>query len=373
MGKILFVANVTKEHINKFHIPTIQALKDKGWTVDVASSGEESVTVCDTHYQTSWKRSPFSLATFKGVNELKQIILENDYDLIYCHTPVGGLVTRLPAMFIGKRKRKVKIVYCAHGFHFYKGAPWINWAVYYPIEKFLAKFTQTIITINPEDFESAKRKFSKQTAVKLIPGVGIDFSRLNVADKKTVRSTYRKELDIPDDGTVMIYVAELIKNKNQAMLLKMLKKLEETSSDNYLVLVGPDHYDGKISGMVEQLNITEKVRLTGWRNDVGELFAMSDICVASSIREGFGINLVEAMYAGLPVVATENRGHVSVIEDGESGLLVAVDDYQAAAKKIEELKTNQVLRKKLSQVDVTKYESQAVAKEITQLLIAEVS
>ena len=114
--KILFVANVAKEHIIKFHLPTIKVFKQNGWIVDVACSGKEVIPFCDFQYHTSWRRSPFTFATFKGISQLKRIINQGKYDVVYCHTPLGGLVSRIAAQ--KARKTGTKVIYCAHGLHF---------------------------------------------------------------------------------------------------------------------------------------------------------------------------------------------------------------------------------------------------------------
>ena len=147
--KLLLVANVVKEHVLKFHVPTIKALKARGWTVDVAASGEEDVPCCDRQIRGVWKRSPFTPDTLRGVRQLRRLLDEEHYDIVYCHTPVGALVARLAA--IPARRRGTKVVYFAHGFHFFTGAPLINWLLFYPIQWLLAHVTDLLITLNDED------------------------------------------------------------------------------------------------------------------------------------------------------------------------------------------------------------------------------
>ena len=367
MKKILFVANVAKEHILKFHLPTINEFVENGFTVDVACAGEEEVPGCRNQYKMSWKRSPFSFKTFKGIRELKKILDRERYDIVYCHTPVGGLATRIAAR--KSRKKGTKVIYCAHGFHFYKGASLLNWCLYYPVEKVLSYMTDVIFTINKEDQEFAQRKMAKNAKVMRIPGVGINTSRLRVVDGALERSTVREELGIPQDSAVLIYVAELIKNKNQGMLIDTVKELREDGFDVYLMLVGPDHYDSFYQNKASECGVSDRVIFTGWRSDIGRLMHAADICVASSVREGFGINLVEAMYCGLPVIATRNRGHVTVVNDGENGFLVDVDDVHTMARRVKLLLTDDDLRRNMSRVDVSSYDSGDVAKELYEIIV----
>ena len=322
--KILFVANVDKEHILKFHIPTIKMLRDKNWIVDVACAGNEEIPFCNNRYVLHYERSPFTPKLFKGISELCKIINENDYDIVYCHTPVGGLAARIAS--IKARKKGSKVIYFAHGYHFYKGAPLLNWLIYYTIEKIMSLFTDSIITINDEDFEITKKNFRNCTPYK-INGIGIDTEKFEAdTDNSDIRAQYRESMNIPADATVLVYLAELIKNKNQLFLLRVLKKLIDDGNNNiYLVLAGIDHADGKVENYAEELNI----------------YCMSDICTASSIREGFGLNIAEAMLCSIPVVAAENRGHNTIIKDGYNGYLVPQGDENTFAEKILSLINNE--------------------------------
>ena len=366
MTKILLVANVAKEHINKFHIPTIKYFQSKGWQVDVACSLDEEVPAGTNVYNMSWKRSPFTWGSFKGIKELKALIAKEKYDIIYCHTPVGGMVARFAARSF--RKDGVKVVYCAHGLHFYKGASLVNWLIFYPMEKWMAKMTDMFITINPEDYERVKKRFNKGMQVEMIHGIGVNFSRLDIDNPRNVRKIYRAELHIPDEAKVLIYVAEILKNKNQQMLIYALKEMHEKGWNAYLLLPGPNHSNGEYQKLVDNLGLQEYVKFLGWRSDIGQLMAASDICVASSIREGFGINLVEAQYCHLPVVAVDNRGHRAIIKDGEKGYLIPLNNYKMMAEKVMFVLDNKEEYDHLSNIDVSVYKSENIAATIFKCL-----
>lgn len=358
--KILFVANVDKEHICKFHIPTIRYFKSQGWQVDVACSGNTEVPECDHRYYGKWKRSPFRFGTISGTLQLWKILKENKYDVIYCHTPVGGFVARVAAIGL---KNKPKVVYFAHGFHFFKGGPKVMWLTIYPIEKLLSHFTDLIITLNKEDYELAMRKLATHAKIIQSPGIGVDFSRLSLSDKESIRTQYRKDFGV-EDKTVLIYIAELIENKNQKMLIDVVKKISEKRNDVVLLLVGSDHADGAYQKYAKETDVDDKVIFTGWRSDIGALLAMSDICVASSVREGFGINLVEAMYVGLPVVAVANRGHKTIIEDGKNGFLVPLNDVETMSNRILQIMKDPYIKAKFSNLDIAKYDANIIAKNL---------
>ncbi|MBO7364434.1 MAG: glycosyltransferase family 4 protein [Lachnospiraceae bacterium] len=390
--KILFVANTAKEHLNKFHLPAIRALKARGWQVDCASNGDEPVPYCDHDYRMSWQRNPFSRDTFTGIRELKALLAETHYDIIYCHTPTGGMVARIAAR--AARKQGTKVVYCVHGLHFYRGAPLKNWLVYFPAEKWLAGKTDAIFTVNREDYGTAYRMLSKARKglsevekaeskvfnehsgvyripeVRLVPEVGINTARLRTEDPAADRARIRAQYQIPEDAFVMIYIAELIPNKNQGMLLRALKILRDGGRNAHLVLVGPDHASGVYQKEAAELGLADRVTFTGWQSDIGPLLYASDVCTASSIREGFGINLAEAMYCGLPVVATDNRGHRMIVEDGVNGFLVPVDDSEAMAARVASLMDDRAFYARFASRDASGYDAERIAQEIADRLEA---
>ncbi len=156
MKKVLFLSNTA--NFSKFNRPYMRWFKAKGWQVDYCSAGEEEVADCDNQFAISIARSPFSLKNIRAYHEVKKILLENQYDILHCHTPMGGVIGRLAAKKLWQ-KGKIKVIYTAHGFHFYKGAPLLNWLLYCPVEKWLSHYTDVIVTINEEDYEKAKKSF----------------------------------------------------------------------------------------------------------------------------------------------------------------------------------------------------------------------
>lgn len=180
MPRILFVSNTA--NFSKFNRPYMRDLRARGWTVDYASPCEEEVPDCDHSYKIGIRRSPFSLNNIKAVLQVKKLLKKNGYDIIHCHTPMGGAIARLAAKRLWRQK-KIKVIYTAHGFHFYKGAPLLNWLVYYPIEKHLAKFTDVLITINEEDFELAKKRFLAGEVIKM-DGVGVNLEKFAPLEEK---------------------------------------------------------------------------------------------------------------------------------------------------------------------------------------------
>lgn len=154
MNKILFLSNTA--NFSKFNRPFMRWFSERGWQVDYCSAGEERVLDCHNQFAISIARSPFSLRNLRGLVQLKGILEKGDYQILHCHTPMGGVLGRLAAVKL-RRQGKIKVMYTAHGFHFYSGAPLLHWLLYYPMEKLLAQWTDVIITINQEDYDRAKR------------------------------------------------------------------------------------------------------------------------------------------------------------------------------------------------------------------------
>lgn len=325
MKKVLFVAHVDS-HIRHFHIPYLKYFKEKGYEVHVATSNDENeeFPYCDVKHTICMERNPFKLNNIKAIKQMKKLFEAEKFDLVHCHTPMGGVVTRLA----GKKARKegMKIFYTAHGFHFYKGAPKKNWLVYYPVEKYLSKFTDVLITINKEDYELAKDKFHAKH-VELVHGMGVDDKKFT--DEKLPVDEYvslRNELGLTSNDFVMMYVAELNSNKNQVMLIDAMKSLVKIAPNIKLCLVGKGILEEEYKKKIEKLDLTKNVILAGYRSDVDRLLKISDLCVATSKREGLPINLVEASLSGIPILTLKNRGHVEITKDNVNGFLFETEN-----------------------------------------------
>lgn len=327
--KILIVANYAKEHINKFHISTIERFKQLGWSVDVACRADADIPFADNVYDLPIERNPFRIQTILAIFKLKKILENENYDVVHVHT-LAGKITGILAAKLCKRDG-IKIVYSAHGFQYYHGASLIEWA-FLPLDKMLVRNIDVLITANGEDYHTAlKYKFRAKNIIQCC-GVGVKLDKFR--KEGTNRDTMRKKLGIPNDVPVLIYVAELNKNKNQIMLIKMFSEVKKKIPDIQMLLVGPDHYNGKIQRMIQKEHFSDCIHCLGWRSDVPNLIKASDIAVASSIREGFGLNIVEYMACDIPVVASDNRGHRETIEDGVTGFLVSKNDYETMAERV---------------------------------------
>lgn len=321
MKKVLFVATVAKTHIKVFHLPFLKMFKDMGWETCVAAKndfGTEKVDLpyCDHFYDLPFKRSPIDPSNIKAYKQLKNIIDSQQFDIIHCHTPVGGVVARMAAA--SARKKGTKVIYTAHGFHFYKGASKLNWLIFYPIEKMCAHLTDVLITINQEDYQLAQKKI-KAKRIEYVPGVGVDLQKYGKTNVD--RSVKRRELGIPDDVKVLLSVGELNKNKNHETVIRALAKI----SNVHYMIAGQGPLKEHLQKVADDLGIADRVKLLGYRDDVAELCAAADIFVFPSFREGLPLSLMEAMASGLPCVVSRIRGNTDLIDENGGVLFDPTD------------------------------------------------
>lgn len=326
MKKVLFTATVDS-HITCFHIPYLKYFKEQGYIVHVATNGKEDIPYCDMHFTIPFRRSPFKKDNLKAIRQLKKIVEKEQYDLIHTHTPMGSVVTRLAS-----KNTKTRVIYTAHGLHFYKGAPLKNWLLYYPVEKILSRITDTIITINKEDYNFASKKF--HCNVKYVKGVGIDPQKFSIKLTNKEKNDLRKSLNIKKTDFVMIYPAELSVNKNQLFLIDLMEKLVKKYPDIHLLLPGKNTWNYDYEIILKNKNLLNNVHLLGYRSDINKLLQISNLSISSSKREGLPVNIMEAMISNLPVVAYNCRGVSDLIKTNVNGFTINKFDINKFINKI---------------------------------------
>lgn len=375
MKKVLFVATVVKKHINVFHLPYLKWFKENGFETHVCAGNDFEnkedliIPFCDKYYNLPFERSPFRIKNVKIYRELKGLIETNNYDIIHCHTPMGGALARLASR--ASRKRGTKVIYTAHGFHFFKGAPFKNWLVYYPIEKWLSKYTDCLITINNEDYKIAKRKFKSET-VKLVNGVGINIKQFSPPSLE-YKLKLRNEYGFKVDDFLLIYVGELSYRKHQDLLIKTVYQVSNKIPNIKLLLVGTGDLLEEYKQLVNNLGLEDKVIFLGFRKDVNKLMSLSDVAVSSSRQEGLPVNIMEAMATGLPVVATDCRGNRDLVKNENNGYIVKDEKIQSFSEAIERLYLSEDLLKSLGKNSnnlIKSYTLNKVLKEVEKVYLS---
>ena len=335
--KVLLTATV-QSHICQFHKPLVEVLHAHGCEVHVAARNNLAeknglkLDFVEKVFDIPFSRSPKSKDNLKAEKMLKQIINEGNYDVIHCNTPMGGIVTRIAAK--QARKNGTRLIYTAHGFHFYEGSPKKNWMVYYPIEKYFSRKNDTLITITHEDYRLAKKKFYCQ--VEHIHGVGVDEKRYFPVSKEE-KLRLRKEMGFGENQKLLLCVGELLPNKNQKMAIHAMQRIVKQYPDAILFIAGNGPEKENLENEIKQCNLEKNVKMLGYCTHLQDYQHIIDILVACSYREGLPLNIVESMLSGNPVVASINRGHKELIHNGENGYLVSCNDSEAMADRTLEL------------------------------------
>lgn len=343
MKMVLLTATV-QSHIAQFHRPLADVLHENGYEIHVAAKnnlGEKNglkLDFADKVFDVPFSRSPKSIDNIKAYFRLKEILSNNSYEVIHCNTPVGGIITRLAAM--NARKHGTKVFYTAHGFHFYKGAPKKNWIVFYPIEKLMARFCDTLITITKEDYQLARRKL--HTNVEYIHGVGVYTERYHAADE-TEQLMLRKKENLRAEDFVILCTGELNQNKNQATLIATASKLKEDIPHLKVLLAGNGPLGKKLQEQINILHLEETVKLIGYRSDLENITPAVDLVVSCSFREGLPLNIIEAMLCKKAVVVSKNRGHEELVRNGFNGYIVSPDNIKEYCERIIQLCNNRIL------------------------------
>lgn len=359
MKKVLLVTHVSG-FVPQFEMNNVKILQRMGYEVHYASNfsnpsyGYDNERLKGTGivcHQIDFERSPFHSNNRKAYKQLKQLMTEMKFDLVHCHTPVGGALTRLAAY----RTKTKPVLYTAHGFHFFKGAPFKNWLLYYPVEWMLSYLTDYLICINDEDYLRAQKRFHAKHYVK-IPGVGvhadlIDQIKVNRIDK-------RKGLQIPEDAFVFLSVGEINKNKNQELMLHAMGILKQTQkSDNvYYILCGKGPEEQHLHRIAHELGIQNRIVFLGYRKDVYELYKTADAFVFPSQREGMPVALMEAMASAMPVICSDIRGNRDLIDDGKGGFLIKSFEEAQYCEAMEQLIQDKSMRNAMGNYNRKKVE-----------------
>lgn len=369
--KILYTATVLS-HICQFHLPYLQMLQEQGHEVHVAAHDNLAVKnglqlkYTDKFIEIPFARSPASPDNLRAYKQIKKLINAENYDVILCNTPMGGIVTRLAAK--KARKRGTKVIYMAHGFHFYKGASKKAWLVFYPIEKYMARHCDVLVTINEEDYALAKAKF-KNVKVEHIHGVGVRTERYHPASAEEC-AEMRKAEGLSVDDFAILCTGELNANKDQKTLISASAMLKDTIPDLKVLLAGNGPLEDELRQQITSLGLENTVKMLGYRTDLEKVVPAMDLIVSCSHREGMPLNIIEAMLCEKPLVASVNRGHTELVDNGINGYLFTAGDADKLAEIIEAIYKNPETMRTMGGAGyeiAQKYTVEAVKKEIGKI------
>lgn len=364
-GKVLFVASVYT-HLAAFHIPFMKLLQEKGYEVHAAASAaegrKEDVEAAGvTCWEVPFVRSPYSPANLHAYRRLRSLLRQHHFELIHVHTPVAAFMGR----YLAKVTNQGPVLYTAHGFHFYKGAPRRNWIIYHNAERLAARWTDGLIVMNGEDFDNAQKLgFEPEKNLFYVHGVGVDLTKFSdpVAEKGNMRAT----LGIDPGDVVVTCVAEFNDNKNHVFLLEAWREFTERRDHVHLLLVGTGEKMGAMQQRVKQEG-KPRVHFLGYRHDVPQILGETDIVALVSKREGLPKCIMEAMAASKPVVASNVRGNRDLVEHGKTGLLVELGDVPGLVKALERLTSDPELRAAMGAAGQEKIRDYSLEKVLAEM------
>lgn len=296
---------------NNFLLPQIQLYENFGARVILVSSLDldEPDELIEHFINIDIKQSPFKiLSNYRAFKKLKYIIEERKIDLIYCHTPMGGVLGRL----IKIPYPNLEVIYTAHGFHFFRGGSVIGWLLYYPIERILSRLTDKLVLINEEDFHVAQKFHAKKTY--LIPGVGLS--------KEEENSEYLRHKKFDTNNITFINIGQLNKNKNHITLLKFLKDFKNVNKNFNLNILGRGLYQNVLENYIVTNDLKNNVKLIGYVDNVIDYLDVADIIVSTSMREGLPKSILEGLNRGLPAIVSNTRGNRDLIKSGYNGYVM---------------------------------------------------
>ncbi len=342
--KVLFVASIYR-HLTAFHIPYIEYFQSKGYEVWASGMGKEDRMILEEYgvscIDIPFSRSPLNSGNINAYKTLKKLFRTEQFELVHVHTPVAALLTR--AAF--RSSKQGKIIYTAHGFHFFEGAPKQNWLIYYSVEKLAARWTDHLITINEEDYQNA-HKLLPVNKISYVHGVGVEL--VSVSLKLEEKISLRQELGLRDYSVVIACIAELNNNKNHQFLLRNWSVLKELCPDLELLLIGTGEKEVELKEFVKIERLSD-VHFLGFRRDVPNLLKISDIVTLLSHREGLPKSIMEAMAEGIPCVVTNTRGLRDLVRSNENGFVINHNDDKYLIEAFSKLSKLPGLRKEMGQ------------------------
>ena len=345
-NKLLYIAT-SDIHLATFHKPYLKWLGDNGVQVDIVveNRGNLEFEGVNNTYHLDFPRSFTKKELLVSYKKLKNIIDNGNYNIIHCHTPIPSMLTRLAAS--KARANGAKVLYTAHGFHFYKGAPASRWLVYYSAEYILSKFTDAIITINKEDYGYVNNKMLHKDSYH-IKGIGVDSSRFKPLNKEEKREK-RIELGLDPDKFVLLYVAEFISRKNHEFVIRSIQSLQKTIPNLQVLFAGKGELLDKMKQLSKELEVDSSIKFLGFRKDVHLLSAIADIGISSSKHEGLGLGLTEEMFCKVPIIASYDRGHKEMVIQGVNGYMFQQGNSEEFIGYVNTLYQDEELRLKMGE------------------------
>jgi len=319
----------------------LQRIQAEGYEVVGISADGPDVPVVEAagipHFAVPMTRRITPIADLRCLWDLVRIMRREQFDVVHTHTPKAGLLGQLAARIAGVPT----VANTLHGFYFHDDTkPWLR-RFYISMERVAAKCSDTILSQNREDMATAVAEhIAKPEQLKWL-GNGIDvarFDRRRLTDSSL--EDLRREIGIDAGAPVIGFVGRLVEEKGILDLLQAAKAVTEAIPNAQFLIIGPfdeEKPDALRPDVAERYGVAANCRFVGMRNDMPELYALMDVLVLPSYREGFPRAPMEASAMGVPSMATDIRGCREAVVHCENGLLFPVGDADALARSLIEL------------------------------------
>lgn len=366
-AKKILIITTAGGFLPQFEMNDVKILAEQGYQIHYASNFDNPVYEMDIGMlkKVGIKQHPISIPKspvhirhgIKAFFQITSIIRQEGITALHCHNPMGGVLGRLAAFVCGAER--LYVIYTAHGFHFYKGAPLWNWLLFYPVEWMLARTTDCLVTINREDARRAEKFLhGRLKSAYQIPGVGVDTSKF--APDRDMRTQMRRQLQIAENTFYLLSVGEVNRNKNHEVIIRALAERKDPAI--FYGICGRGNRREYLEKLARKLGVEKQVKFFGFRKDIPQMLQAADCFVFPSKREGLGIAAVEAMAAGLPLITSDCRGTREYMEDGVTGYVCGSNTAAAYAKLIRRMKESPERRREMSDACRSAAESFAIKK-----------
>ncbi|MBP3848817.1 MAG: glycosyltransferase, partial [Pyramidobacter sp.] len=333
MPKLLIITTIQRT-LRDFLLPYGDHFRSLGWQVDAMANVRDPYPVAEEHfdhfYAVDWGRNPLDPRNFgRTPRFIRELVEREKYDIVHVHTPVAAFVTRFALRKL-RAAGTVKVVYTAHGFHFFKGNSPLKNFVFLNLEKLAGRWTDHLIVMNREDFSAAQtHRIVPPEHLTLMPGIGVDLSKYSAASVTADQITaVRRELGLAPEDKYILMVAEFNPGKRHRDAILALAQAQTVHL--HLVFAGWGPLFEEMKELAVKAGVAERCHFLGHLEDVRPLLKGAATSVLPSEREGLPRSVMESMGILVPVIGTNIRGTQDLLENG-CGKLYKVGDTCALA------------------------------------------
>ena len=372
MNRLLMVTTVPST-LRSFLLPFAAHFRSQGWQVDAMACGISTSVECqqgfDRVWEIQWSRNPLDPRNLLGTPQLiREIVAREKYDIIHVHTPVAAFVTRYALKDL-RQKLGAKVIYTAHGFHFYAGGNRLKNAIFIQLERWGGKWTDYLVTINHEDKYAAQRyQILEPQRIRYMPGIGVDLNYYNprsVPDAAV--AAVRQELGLEENNRLLLSVAEFTARKHHVDAIGAFAKLAR--SDVHFALAGTGPLREKMQQLASDLGVADRIHFLGNRRDIPVLMRAASANILVSAQEGLPRSVLESLALETPTIGTKIRGTQDLLADG-CGLLIdvgAVDELASAMSTVLDRPEQAAHMSKLGSERISTYDLDSIVKMHEQL------